>query len=55
MHSSDAREIVLAIEEVAANSFRMALQNEIDTDKSHGKTPDPDGLIPLSILYDMKW
>ena len=33
----------------------MALQDEIDIEKSHGKTPDPDGLLPLSILYDMQW
>ena len=49
------REIGLAVEEVAANSCRMALQNEIDIEKSNGKTPDPDGLIPLSISYDMQW
>ena len=33
----------------------MALQDEIDIEKSHGKTPDPDGLLPLSISYDMQW
>ena len=49
------REIGLAVEEVAANSCRMALQNEIDIEKTHGKTPDPDGLIPLSIPYGMQW
>ena len=36
------REIGLAVEEVAANSCRMALQDEIDIEKSHGKTPDSD-------------
>lgn len=49
------REIGLAIEEVAASSCRMALENEIDIEKSLGKTPDPDGLVPLSISYDMQW
>ena len=48
-------EIGLAVEEVAANFFRMALQNEIDIEKSHGKTPDPDGLLPLYISYAMQW
>ena len=46
------REIGLAIEEVAASSFRMALENE----NSLGKTPDPDGLPSTShyfILYAM--
>ena len=33
----------------------MALQYETDIEKFHGKTPDPDGLIPLSISYDMQW
>ena len=33
----------------------MALQDEIDIEKSHGKTPDLDGLLPLSISYDMQW
>lgn len=32
----------------------MALENEIDTEKSLEKTPDPDGLVPLFISCDMQ-
>ena len=49
------REIGLAIEEVAASSCKMALENEIDIEKYLGKTPDPDGLVPLTISYDTQW
>ena len=45
------RKIGLAVEEVAANSCRMALQDEIDIEKSHGKTPDPDGLFVTSLYF----
>ena len=33
----------------------MALENEIDIEKYLGKTPDPDGLVPLTISYDTQW
>ena len=45
------REIGLANEEVAASSFRMALENEIEIEKSLGKTPDPDGLPSTSHYF----
>ena len=47
--------LVSAIEEVTASSCRMALEYEIDIEKSLGKTPDPDGLVPHFISYDMHW
>ena len=49
------REIGHAIEEVAANSCSMALENEIDLEKSSGRAPDSDDLFPLSVSYDMQW
>lgn len=49
------REIGRAIEEVAANSCSMALENEIDLEKSSGRAPDSDDLFPLSVSYDMQW
>ena len=33
----------------------MALENEIDLEKSSGGAPDSDDLFPLSVLYDMQW
>ena len=49
------REIGLAIEEVANNSCQMVLENEIQIEKANGGTPDPDGLMPISVSYDMQW
>ena len=43
------REIGHAIEEVAANSCSMALENKIDLEKSSGRAPDSDDLFPLSV------
>lgn len=49
------REIGLAIEEVASNSCQMVLGNEVEIEKANGRTPDHDGLMPLSVSYDMQW
>ena len=49
------REIDHAVEEVAANSCSMALENEIDLEKSTRRAPDSDDLFPLSVSYDMQW
>ena len=49
------REIGLAIEEVASNSCQMVLENEVEIEKANGRTPDHDGLMPLSVSYDMQW
>lgn len=49
------REIGLAIEDVASNSCQMALEEEIQIEEGNGRTPDDDGLMPLSVSYDMQW
>ena len=49
------REIGVAIEVVAANSCEMALENETEIEKTNGKVPDEDGLLPLAVSYDMQW
>ena len=49
------REIGLAIEDVAANSCEMVLENEIEIEKATGTVPGEDGLLPLSVSYDMQW
>ena len=41
-------------EEVAVNSCSMALENEIDLEKSSGRAPDSDDQFPLSVSYDMQ-
>ena len=49
------QEIGVAIEAVAANSCEMALENETEIEKTNGKVPDEDGLLPLAVSYDMQW
>lgn len=33
----------------------MVLEKEIEIEKAIGGTPDPDGLMPISVSYDMQW
>ena len=49
------REVGRAIEEVASNSCEMVLQDEICAAEKNGKIPDTDGLMSLSVSYDMQW
>ena len=49
------REIGVAIEDVAANSCAMVLENEIEIEKASGTVLDKDGLLPISVSYDMQW
>ena len=49
------REVGRAIEEVASKSCEMVLQDEICAAEKNGKIPDTDGLMPLSVSYDMQW
>ena len=49
------REIGLAIEDANANSCEMVLGSEIEIEKAAGKVPDEDGLLPLSVSYDIQW
>ena len=47
------REIGVAIEDIAANSCAMVLENEIEIEKASGTVLDKDGLLPISVSYDM--
>ena len=49
------REIGVAIEDIAANSCAMVLENEIEIEKASGTVLDKDGLLPISVSYDMQW
>ena len=49
------REIGLAIEDLAANSCEMVLENEIEIEKATGTVPGENCLLPLSFSYDMQW
>ena len=33
----------------------MVLENEIEIEKATGTVPVEDGLLPLSVSYDMQW
>lgn len=49
------REVGKAIEEVATNSCQMVLEDEIYQAENNGKIRGDDGLMPLSVSYDMQW
>ena len=49
------REVGKAIEEVAINSCQMVLEDEIYQAENNGKIRGDDGLMPLSVSYDIQW
>ena len=40
---------------MATNSCQMILEDEIDQAENNGTIRGDDGLMPLSVSYDMQW